>query len=96
MRCLGAVTASVVSALAAAGAAGATSAPPLHGLQSSVRFVPAMVTLRSAGHGGTVSCSAHARRARGTVARFERKLAPVACEQPPRSKVLDGGFFLGR
>src|SRR5579884_4250695 len=41
-----------------------------------------------------LSCSVHERRLRGAARRIERKLAPVACEQPPRSKALDGNFVL--
>jgi hypothetical protein len=38
------------------------------------------------------SCSAQSRSKKTTVDRTSRKLAPVACEQPPRSRLLDGGL----
>jgi hypothetical protein len=47
----------------------------------------------------TKSCSAQSRSKKTTVDRTSRKLAPVACEQPPKSRALDNGFgfvfFLG-
>ena len=63
-------------------AAGATSAPPLHGLWSSVKFVPFTAPRAKKG-----SCSEQGRSAR--LARLARKIAPVACEQPPRAKLRD-------
>jgi hypothetical protein len=41
----------------------------------------------------TKSCSAQ-RRTRHAVDKVTRKILPVACEQPPRSKVLDAGFVI--
>ena len=37
------------------------------------------------------SCSVQSRRRTGA-GRVARKILPVACEQPPRSKLLDAGF----
>jgi len=87
MRRIAVVAAALVSALAVAGGAGATSAPPLHSLWPAVPFLPT-VHLPTATR-QPASCSAHARAKDGKVARFARKLAPVACEQPPRAKLRD-------
>ena len=68
--------------------AGATSLPPLRGLGPLVRFVPASSQRNNA------SCSEHGRSARAQ--RLAKKLAPVACEQPPRPHVrnaLPGPFL---
>jgi hypothetical protein len=42
----------------------------------------------------SASCSAHARQAKGTLRRVDRKVVPVACEQPPRSHVRDTGSVI--
>jgi hypothetical protein len=39
------------------------------------------------------SCSAQSRKRTG-YGRVARKVLPVACEQPPRSKVLDAGLVI--
>ena len=39
------------------------------------------------------SCSAQSRKRTGA-GRVAHKILPVACEQPPRSKVLDAGFVI--
>jgi hypothetical protein len=39
------------------------------------------------------SCNAQS-KARTAVARASRRTHPVACEQPPRSKALDGAFVI--
>jgi hypothetical protein len=39
----------------------------------------------------TRTCAAQS-KARSAVGRVSRKTHPVACEQPPRSNVLDGAF----
>ncbi|MES1247078.1 MAG: hypothetical protein ABUS54_05330 [Actinomycetota bacterium] len=74
-------------ALALPAAAGATSMPPLRGLPSTVTFVPLKEN--------RASCSEPGRSSK--VARLARKLAPVACEQPPKPKLRqsDTGSFLG-
>lgn len=75
-------------------AAGASSLPPLPGLRSTLGALP-VLKLKDAAVRPPSSCSAHAReRPRGSVGRVERKLAPVACEQPPRSKLLSTGFTI--
>jgi hypothetical protein len=87
MSRLGALIALLVSSLVLAGTAAATVRPPLRGLP--------IIQLPGTQH-GTVSCSAHARQAKSKVARFARRLTPVACEQPPRSQVRDiGQLILG-
>jgi hypothetical protein len=39
------------------------------------------------------ACSAKS-RSHSSAGKVSRKLSPVACEQPPRSKVLDAGFVI--
>ena len=39
------------------------------------------------------ACSAKS-RSHSSVGKVSRKLSPVACEQPPRSKLLDAGFVI--
>ena len=74
-------------ALAVPAAAGATSMPPLRGLPSRVTFIPLKEH--------RASCSERGRSSK--VAKLAKKLAPVACEQPPRAKLRnsDAGPFLG-
>ena len=85
MSRIGALLALLVSSLVLAGSAAATARPPLRGLP--------IIQLPGTRH-TTVSCSAHARKAKSKVARFARKLTPVACEQPPRSQVRDVGQLI--
>ena len=75
--------AALAVALLVPAAAGATSAPPLHGLWSPVKFVPFSAAQRKK----KGSCSEQGRSTR--LARLARKVAPVACEQPPRAKLRD-------
>jgi hypothetical protein len=79
-------------ALAVPASAAATSMPPLHGPPPLVKFVP------NAPQRNTTSCSAHERSAKTRATRFANKLAPVACEQPPRPKLVNSlaGAFFGR
>jgi hypothetical protein len=39
------------------------------------------------------SCSVQSRKRTGA-GKVARRILPVACEQPPRSKVLDAGLFI--
>jgi hypothetical protein len=78
----------VVAVFAAAGTASATSRPPAPTLRMLKAF-PVIELQRESR--SRESCSAHARQAKGPVSRVDRKLAPVACEQPPRSRVRDAG-----
>ena len=86
------VAASFVAALAFAGTAQATSAPPYAGLG---KLQP--LTIVQLPHAGrtTLTCSLRGRGLHGKARAIEKKLAPVACEQPPRSQVLDGNLLLG-
>jgi len=86
------VVASSLAALALAGTAHATSAPPYGGL-GKLQLLK-IVQLPHAGR-TVLTCSLRGRGLHGKASVIEKKLAPVACEQPPRSQVLDGSFVLG-
>ena len=82
----------LVAALALPASAGATMMPPLHGFPKLVRLGQVLPQKSNA------SCSARERSSRTKVTRFANRLAPVACEQPPRPKLrnsLTSGSFLG-
>ena len=83
----------VVLALTAAPAASASFGPPLLGVPSTLKTLPLLTTKAGSGRAPS-SCIVHAVRSKGTASRIERKLAPVACEQPPRSQLLGTGFFI--
>jgi hypothetical protein len=82
----------VAVALALTGSAAATTQPfpGFHTLKS----LPVIDLGRVYEHQHSASCSAHARQAKGTVSRVDRKVLPVACEQPPRSHVRDAGSVI--
>jgi hypothetical protein len=82
--------------LFAAPAASASFAPPLLGLRSAVQTLPKAIQLSTTkiGKRPASSCIVHAVRSKGIAGRIERKLAPVACEQPPRSQLVGTGFFI--
>jgi hypothetical protein len=82
----------VVVALALTGSAAATSLPPFPGFHT-FKTLP-VIDLGRAYHPRTVSCRAHPRRAKSSVDKVDRKLTPVACEQPPRSHVRDAGSVI--
>jgi hypothetical protein len=84
----------VALALFIAPAASAAFGPPLVSVPSTLRTLP-LAPFKAGGARPLASCSAHAVRSRGASSRVERKLAPVACEQPPRSHVMDNGFVIG-
>lgn len=86
-----AATLATLLALSAAPAAQASFGPPLVEVPSTLRSVP-IVHLGRAEARPPSSCIVHARHSTGVVRRVERKLAPVACEQPPRSRVSGTGF----
>jgi hypothetical protein len=78
---------SVLAGAVAAGlllvpAAGATR-PPLAPTMSAVLRSLHTGTVSGSGGGQLASCAAH----RAHASSLERKLQPVACEQPPRSQV---------
>ena len=82
----------LIAALVVPAAAGATSMPPFRGLPKAMPFVQTGPQRTNA------SCSARERSAKSRVIRFANRLAPVACEQPPRPKLrnaLTTGSFLG-
>lgn len=78
----------LVAALPAS--ARATMMPPLHGVHPGTPFVSTASGRKHA------SCSEQGRSERA--ARLTKKIAPVACEQPPRPKLLNSlnGSFFGR
>ena len=83
----------VLVALALTGSAAATSQPPYFPAFRTLRSLP-VIDLGRAYHQHTVSCSAHSRQAKSRVGKVDRKLVPVACEQPPRSHVRDAGSVI--
>lgn len=83
----------VVVALALTGSAAAAAQPPFPGFHT-LTALPVIDLGRAYRPSHGASCSAHARDARGTVGRVDRKTLPVACEQPPRSKVRDAGSVI--
>jgi hypothetical protein len=91
MRRLGVLTASLLVALGFAASAGATMQPPYQGLRTTFKLTPIVL---SHGDRTRATCRAHGKQLRGDAARIDRKVAPVACEQPPRSKVRDAGFMI--
>jgi hypothetical protein len=90
------LVAAAVLALGLAPAAGAAFGPPLASVPSTLKTLP-IVYLKAGDDRAPSSCSVHARRSPGAVGKVERKLAPVACEQPPRPKLVDTafGYFFG-
>lgn len=85
--------AATVVALSLVPAAAASFGPPLTSVPSTLRTLP-VLSLKIGNVRAPSSCSVRPRRNEGEVSRIGRKLAPVACEQPPRSKVLDAGFVI--
>ena len=83
----------VVLALSTAPVAAASFGPPLVGVPSTLQTLP-LLSSKAGGERASSSCSVHAVKSRGTAGRIERKLAPVACEQPPRSHALGTGFLI--
>jgi len=84
----------VVVALSLAPAAGAMFGPPIPSVPSTLHTVP-IVSVKGADSRAPSSCEVHARRSTGAIGKIERKLAPVACEQPPRSNVQGTGTGFG-
>ena len=84
MRRLFAVLTLGVACWIASSAAAAMTPPPV-GL-NGIRIVKLTAHKQA-------SCSAQSRKRTG-YGRVARKVLPVACEQPPRSKVLDAGLVI--
>ena len=85
--------AATAAALWLAPAAGASFGPILVSHPATLHTVQT-VSVKNLEDRTPSSCIVHGRGVNGTVGRIERKLAPVACEQPPRSEPLAGiGFF---
>ena len=86
----------IALALSLAPAASASFGPPLSGLRSALQAAPKtlpLTTIKTRDRPAS-SCIVHAVRSRGVAGRIERKLAPVACEQPPRSQLIGAGFLI--
>jgi len=83
----------VVVFLALTGSAAATSQPPFFPSFHTLKSLP-VIDLGRAYRSHPASCSAHVRQARGSVRQANRKILPVACEQPPRSHVRDAGSVI--
>jgi hypothetical protein len=79
-RCVLAAIAALVAAPAAT-----ASLPPIGAGQHAWRGGTHSIDLGARERRAELSCSAHAVRSLGWL---ERKLLPVACEQPPRSNLL--------
>jgi hypothetical protein len=78
----------LVIVLALAPAASAASQPPIgFGGLGGIRIVKLKPVKQPK------SCSAQ-RRTRRAADKVARRMHPVACEQPPRSKTLDAGFAI--
>lgn len=88
MSRIGVLLVALLTALVLSAGAGATSAPPWFGIKPLFRTLP-IVYVPTNARERTASCSAHARESRGAVREGQRKVAPVACEQPPRVKIRD-------
>jgi hypothetical protein len=88
------LVAAAVLALSLAPAAGAMFGPPIPSVPSTLHNVQ-VVSVKDAQSRAPLSCMVHAKRSTGTVGKVERKLAPVACEQPPRSNVKGTGTGFG-
>lgn len=89
MRRSAVAAATLAAALVAAAGASATSAPPPQLLANPFHLVILKVDKPH-----RASCSAQARKLRGDVGRVDRKVTPVACEQPPRANTHDAGFVV--
>ena len=94
LRHMRSLLAVVVVALSLAPAAGAMFGPPIPSVPSTLHTVP-IVSVKGAESRAPSSCEVHARRSTGAIGKIERKLAPVACEQPPRSNVQGTGTGFG-
>ncbi len=86
--------AGLVAALVVAAAPSHAARLPVPFAVTSFRLVPVRVLRVSDRR--TRSCTARRQHAQAQAGRVERAMEPVACEQPPRSKVIltfSGGLF---
>lgn len=83
-------TLAILGALAAASAASASFLPP-GGEWKLVHVAGSVTTIKPLKL--VKSCNAQS-KARNAVGRVSRRTHPVACEQPPRSEVLNGSFVI--
>jgi hypothetical protein len=86
--------AGLVAALVVAAAPSHTAKPPVVFVVTSFRLAPVRV-LRVTDR-RTRTCTLRRQHAQAQAGRVERAIEPVACEQPPRSKVIltfSGGLF---
>ena len=86
--------AGLVAALVAAAVPAHAAQPPV--FLASLSFRPANVRVLRATDRKPRACSLHRQHNQAQAGRVERAMQPVACEQPPRSKVIltfSGGIF---
>ena len=86
--------AGLVAALVVAAAPSHASRPPV--VFSGPSFHRALVQVLPASDRRTRTCTLRRQHAQAQAGRVERAMEPVACEQPPRSKVIltfSGGLF---
>jgi hypothetical protein len=86
--------AGLVAALVVAAAPSHAARPPVVFAVTSLRLAPVRVLRVSDRHPRT--CALRRQHAQAQAGRVERAMEPVACEQPPRSKVIltfSGGLF---
>jgi hypothetical protein len=86
--------AGLVAALVVAAAPSGAARPP--GIVADVTFRHAPITEMPASDRRTRTCTLRRQHAQAQAGRVERAMEPVACEQPPRSKVIltfSGGLF---
>jgi hypothetical protein len=88
-----------VSSLAGLVAAIVVAAAPSHTVRPAVFFTGLHLTpiqLLPVAHRRILTCTVRRQHAQAQAGRVERAMEPVACEQPPRSKVIltfSGGLF---
>ena len=84
----------LVAALVAAVAPHHAAQPPA--LLAGLSYRPARLQVLRLDDRRTRTCSVRRQHAQAQAGRVERAMEPVACEQPPRSKVIltfSGGLF---
>jgi len=84
----------LVAALVVAATPSHTARPPVVFIDPSFHF--ARIQVLHVSDRRTHTCTARRQHAQAQAGRVERAMEPVACEQPPRSKVIltfSGGLF---